>query len=769
MLRILPVLLAAFLSTPALAATLTVTTPADELNADGDCSLREAVQAANSDAAVDACGPGSVGADTILLPAGTYVLTLTGASEDANATGDLDITQPLTLAKTGSGTVTLDGNLTDRIVHVLGGAVTLSGLTLTRGRPPNAVTGSGQAGGAVLNAGTLTVSGCAFSSNTAGRGKDDMSFPTHGGAGGAISSSGALSVTDSSFGNNAAGRGGDVTAFSNSNFPGDGGPGGAISSTGAVVVTRSTFTQNTAGAAGAATMGGTGGFFASGGLGGGIASQGAGTTLTVVDSSFSGNLGGPSSGFINHGGGIAKTSGNLTVRGSTFTANSGQLGGGVFSTGATVTMVNSTFLSNTSTLRGGGFANDSGPASVSSSTFYGNKGGGVATQLSGTLTLKGSLNAGNRNVADTGYLDCEALSAQLVSAGSNLLGSGTGCTAAGSDQAVTPSTVAGTVVSTMLASNGGPTQTLALPSGSPAIDLGSCTDVAGAVVATDQRGLPRPADGCDVGAFETNVVTPIVLRVSPEPAGASCAAGGQRLQFGQDDGGGGGVVLDGVLQDGEVDQTQYLCNGADGFGALVATTAVMNGDATCPAGGVKVESGRDDDRDGTLQPAEVDATSYACNGEPGAAAANGRSSLSKLTVLAVGDTHCAFGGAQLDVGLDDDGDGGLAATEIDSTAYLCTSAPGRSALTKLTVLAAGDTHCAAGGTQLEVGVDDDGDGSLSAAEVDTTAWLCNGLPGAAGPAGPQGVEGEAGQKGGCQAAPGALVMLAALVLRRRRR
>jgi len=48
---------------PARAAAITVTTTADELNTDGDCSLREAVAAANDDIGVDACTPGS-GADT---------------------------------------------------------------------------------------------------------------------------------------------------------------------------------------------------------------------------------------------------------------------------------------------------------------------------------------------------------------------------------------------------------------------------------------------------------------------------------------------------------------------------------------------------------------------------------------------------------------------------------------------------------------------------------------------------------------------------------
>ena len=61
-----------------------------------------------------------------------------------------------------------------------------------------------------------------------------------------------------------------------------------------------------------------------------------------------------------------------------------------------------------------------------------------------------------------------------------------------------------------LQNNGGPTQTMALPSGSPAVDAGNpngCTDGLGHLLKTDQRGAPRPdrpedTGGCDIGAFE---------------------------------------------------------------------------------------------------------------------------------------------------------------------------------------------------------------------------------------------------------------------------
>ena len=59
---------------PAAAGGIIVTTADNELNADGDCSLREAVQAANTDTAVDLCVPG-IGADTI-----SFLATLAGAT-----------------------------------------------------------------------------------------------------------------------------------------------------------------------------------------------------------------------------------------------------------------------------------------------------------------------------------------------------------------------------------------------------------------------------------------------------------------------------------------------------------------------------------------------------------------------------------------------------------------------------------------------------------------------------------------------------------------
>lgn len=64
------------LSTGAGAAVISVKTTADDAIPNGDCSLREAIQAATIDAAVDACAAGS-GADTVSVPAGTFALATT--------------------------------------------------------------------------------------------------------------------------------------------------------------------------------------------------------------------------------------------------------------------------------------------------------------------------------------------------------------------------------------------------------------------------------------------------------------------------------------------------------------------------------------------------------------------------------------------------------------------------------------------------------------------------------------------------------------------
>ncbi|MEE9290106.1 MAG: CSLREA domain-containing protein, partial [Alphaproteobacteria bacterium] len=80
--------------------------------ASGDCTLRAAIGEANQLA----------GLDWIILPAGTYTITMAGAEEDANATGDLDVTDHLVLTGASSVATLIDGGNLDRVLHVDPGA-----------------------------------------------------------------------------------------------------------------------------------------------------------------------------------------------------------------------------------------------------------------------------------------------------------------------------------------------------------------------------------------------------------------------------------------------------------------------------------------------------------------------------------------------------------------------------------------------------------------------------------------------------------------------
>src|SRR5437867_13154215 len=104
---------------PAAAATFTVNDDTqdavDAAPGDGSCAtagatctLRAAIQEANAHA----------GADTIMVPAGTYLLTIAGQGEDIAATGDLDITDDVTITGAGADNTILDGNGIDRIFDI---------------------------------------------------------------------------------------------------------------------------------------------------------------------------------------------------------------------------------------------------------------------------------------------------------------------------------------------------------------------------------------------------------------------------------------------------------------------------------------------------------------------------------------------------------------------------------------------------------------------------------------------------------------------------
>lgn len=198
------------------------------------------------------------------------------------------------------------------------------------------------------------------------------------------------------------------------------------------------------------------------------------------------------------GGGI-NNSGTLTVNNSTIRRNTayGLCGtrhchGGGIENGGTLTINRSTVSGNSAPVGGGGIENY-GPLTVSNSTLSGNsagQGGGI----DGTATLQNSI------VANNSGGNCDST---MTSDGYNLSSDNT-CNFNG------PGDLNNTNPELKKLGNyGGPTETMALPAGSPAIDAGNpsgCTDGNGHLLKTDQRGYPRPGPhdhhGCDMGAFE---------------------------------------------------------------------------------------------------------------------------------------------------------------------------------------------------------------------------------------------------------------------------
>jgi len=118
------------------------------------CTLRAAIQEANA----------LPGADEIRLKAAIYRLTLTGAGEDLAATGDLDITDSVTIVGKGAALTVVDGHHSDRVFHVFGPSplVSFVGLKIQNG----VILSGTPAGGGIYNSGgTVTVNSCTITNN----------------------------------------------------------------------------------------------------------------------------------------------------------------------------------------------------------------------------------------------------------------------------------------------------------------------------------------------------------------------------------------------------------------------------------------------------------------------------------------------------------------------------------------------------------------------------------------------------------------------------
>lgn len=503
------------------AATFVVTKTADTNGTCnvGDCSLREAVKAANA----------NDGDDTIVVPAGQYVLT--GAvNEDAAESGDLDVTDAnddLLLdgagAGTGPGATLISGGGFDRVFDLLEFArLELRDVTLTGGST------AGEGGAIRNNLGDLLIENSVLEGNVSS------------GDGGAIYSFGIgrprVAIDNSALiGNIAASDGGAIyntgdgrVVVTNSSMRANHATtsrGGAIysESIGTVTIVDSSVSANTA-----ATEGGGIGTQNDSSLtivrstitanestaaeGGGIWAQNS-STVAIVDSTLSANKAFGTDVGEGGGGVWAQNDVVLTISGSTLNGNSAPRHGGALYVRNFVwlTLQNSTVSGNSAGQSGGGIYAENAPiVRITGSTIAGNgaaAGGGIfdeTVSATAPFHLRGTILAAN--TAAGAPNDCGGLVAggAYASFGFNLDTTGTcDLNAAGDVPNGNPGLGA-------LAANGGPTRTLALLPGSQAIDAGGSV-----CVATDQRGAPRPqGSACDIGAFEA---APVVTAPVPPP------------------------------------------------------------------------------------------------------------------------------------------------------------------------------------------------------------------------------------------------------------
>lgn len=190
---------------------VTKTTDTNDGVCNADCSLREAIVAANA----------LTGPHTINVSAGTYTLTIAGAGEEDAATGDLDINENITITGAGAATTIINGGGIDRAFDIdpydYSPTVTLQNLTITGGSV------SGPGGGAYVNSSgcpIVTLTNITITGNTAGLG-----------GGVANDGCGSLTITSSTISSN--------NAISNG--------GGVFASNSITAITSSTISNNTAG------------------------------------------------------------------------------------------------------------------------------------------------------------------------------------------------------------------------------------------------------------------------------------------------------------------------------------------------------------------------------------------------------------------------------------------------------------------------------------------------------------------------------------------
>jgi Right handed beta helix region len=493
------------------AAKIGVETINDQAGAGAACALREAVTAANTDAAFGGCSAGD-GKDTVKLDAGTYRLTRFDPPEDGNDTGDLDLTAPAKLVGKGGQKTIIDGNgpaSGERVVNVVhtSGTSELRSLAVIRGRAGGS---EGDGGGVeVGDGGVLVVRAAVVADNRAANG-------------GAIAlENGRLRVFSSAIsGNVGVTNGGGInsegdsqvlvrsTTISGNSVPGFNGGGIDVAGDTRLTVEDSSISHNKADSNG-------GGIFTTGDTeieilrtsiagndsgGGGAGVRTVSDAFSLTKSDITGNRA------LGDGGGLLLLSDAL-IQGTTIALNNAVNGAGIDASEG-VTITNSTISQNGADVDGGGIFTDDagGTVDLNAVTITANRAdddddsttdaGGGLRRIAGVVTAANTIIAGN--TADTTQ-DCEG---GVTSGGHNLIGDDP--TAACLSAPTTGDQVdVGDAFLAPLLDNGGPTLTHALLRGSPAIGAGNpATPGSGgnSCPARDQRGERR--SNCDSGAFE---------------------------------------------------------------------------------------------------------------------------------------------------------------------------------------------------------------------------------------------------------------------------
>ena len=360
----------------------------DVVAADGKVTLREAIQAANTNTAGFDAPAGSASAGDVIrfdpsLAGGT--ITLDGALGQLEIRGDLSIE---------GDQQTINADHKCRVFYVCNDStVNLSNLVVTRGF-------SESVGGGINNLGTLLVSACTISDSSAVSGGGIRNAKTLAvinsivarnstdGYGGGIDNHGEFSASGSTFLSNSAGNGGAIANYggllqikdsvisdNSANGEGGWGCGGGIWNNADATLDRVTIASN----------------FASD-MGGGIRNW-SGGSLTVTHSVISGNTA------HSTGGGINTFSATLSVRDSEISENSAAAGGGICDGKGSVTIADSTISDNSSSSEGhgGGIFTWQSIMTVTGSTLscnFASFGGGISNVL-GTLTVSKSTFFGN--------------------------------------------------------------------------------------------------------------------------------------------------------------------------------------------------------------------------------------------------------------------------------------------------------------------------------------------------------------------------------------